>query len=80
MNLNGINTAQHGRWWGLPVTKQHMKEIRRRVGTFQDPDDWPFMPTVRADVAFGPVIMGVRGDDLDASARVGGEFIGRRTI
>ncbi len=69
MHLNGINTAQHGSVLvgGLPVTKEHMKEIRRRVGiVFQDPDDQLFMPTVRADVAFGPANMGVRGDDLDA--------------
>ena len=51
MHLNGINTAQHGSVLvgGLPVTKEHMKEIRRRVGiVFQDPDDQLFMPTVRA--------------------------------
>src|SRR4029079_3162217 len=69
MHLNGINSAQHGsvRVGGLPVTNEHTKEIRRRVGiVFQDPDDQLFMPTVRSDVAFGPANMGVRGDDLDA--------------
>jgi energy-coupling factor transporter ATP-binding protein EcfA2/sirohydrochlorin ferrochelatase len=40
-------------------------ELRRRVGiVFQDPDDQLFMPTVEADVAFGPAKQGLRGDAL----------------
>ena len=69
MHLNGINLAQHGsvRVGGLPVAKENLKEIRRRVGiVFQDPDDQLFMPTVRDDVAFGPANMGIHGDELDA--------------
>jgi cobalt/nickel transport system ATP-binding protein len=57
MHLNGIHVAQSGSIsvGGLPVTKEHFKEIRRRVGiVFQDPDDQLFMPTVREDVGFGP--------------------------
>ncbi|MCG5217069.1 ABC transporter ATP-binding protein [Streptosporangium soli] len=79
MHLNGILTAGHGTVTvaGLPVRGDTMKEIRRRVGlVFQDPDDQLFMPTVREDVAFGPVNMGVRGEELerrikDALDRVG---------
>ena len=42
-------------------------EIRRRVGVvFQDPDDQLFMPTVRADVEFGPANLGLRGAELEA--------------
>jgi cobalt/nickel transport system ATP-binding protein len=52
---------------GLPVAKEHVREIRRRVGlVFQDPDDQLFMPTVRDDVAFGPANLGLRGAALDA--------------
>ena len=41
--------------------------MRRRVGiVFQDPDDQLFMPTVEADVAFGPANQGLRGDALRA--------------
>jgi cobalt/nickel transport system ATP-binding protein len=68
MNLNGILTAGHGTVAvaGLPVGGDTLKEVRRRVGlVFQDPDDQLFMPTVREDVAFGPVNMGMRGDELD---------------
>ncbi len=50
---------------GLPVTGEHLKEVRRRVGlVFQDPDDQLFMPTVREDVAFGPSCAGLRGEEL----------------
>ena len=69
LHLNGILTPGHGRVQvgGLPVTPEHLPEIRRRVGlVFQDPDDQLFMPTVREDVAFGPANLGLRGAELDA--------------
>lgn len=68
LHLNGILTAGAGqvRVAGLPVEKQHLREIRRRVGiVFQDPDDQLFMPTVRDDVAFGPANLGISGSELD---------------
>lgn len=68
MHLNGVLTAGAGSVMvaGLPVTKQHLKEIRRRVGVvFQDPDDQLFMPTVAEDVAFGPLNFGL--SDVDAA-------------
>ena len=50
---------------GLPVVKEHLREIRRRVGiVFQDPDDQLFMPTVGEDVGFGPANLGFRGEAL----------------
>ena len=40
-------------------------EVRRRIGLlFQDPDDQLFSPTVREDVAFGPIHMGVPEHEL----------------
>jgi cobalt/nickel transport system ATP-binding protein len=72
MHLNGILATQSGEVavGGLPVRKEHLREIRRRVGiVFQDPDDQLFMPTVREDVAFGPANLGLTGPELDA--RVG---------
>jgi cobalt/nickel transport system ATP-binding protein len=68
LHLNGILTAGAGsvRVAGLPVAKDNLLEIRRRVGiVFQDPDDQLFMPTVRDDVAFGPANLGVSGSELD---------------
>jgi cobalt transport protein ATP-binding subunit len=43
------------------------REVRKRVGiVFQDSDDQLFMPTVEADVAFGPANLGLRGEALRA--------------
>jgi cobalt/nickel transport system ATP-binding protein len=41
---------------GMPVIPENFPEVRRNVGLlFQDPDDQLFCPTVRDDVAFGPL-------------------------
>ena len=42
------------------VTKSRLREVRRKIGyLFQDPDDQLFCPTVREDVAFGPLNLGL---------------------
>lgn len=52
---------------GLPAEGAHLPEIRRRVGLlFQDPDDQLFCPAVRDDVAFGPLQMGLRPEEVRA--------------
>ncbi len=79
LHLNGILTAGAGSVAvsGLPVVKDNLQEVRRRVGiVFQDPDDQLFLGTVRQDVAFGPANLGLRGEPLqrrvmDALDRVG---------
>ncbi|OAH14088.1 energy-coupling factor ABC transporter ATP-binding protein [Streptomyces jeddahensis] len=79
LHLNGILTGGAGtvKVAGLPVGKQHMAEIRRRVGiVFQDPDDQLFMPTVREDVAFGPAAAGMKGPELEARVRKALEQVG----
>jgi cobalt/nickel transport system ATP-binding protein len=44
---------------GLRVGHDDVRDLRARVGlVFQDPDDQLFMPTVREDVAFGPLNAG----------------------
>jgi cobalt/nickel transport system ATP-binding protein len=54
---------------GIEVTDGTVRELRTRVGiVFQDPDDQLFMPTVREDVAFGPLNLGLARED--AVARV----------
>jgi cobalt/nickel transport system ATP-binding protein len=68
LHLNGIHQPSAGtvHIGGLDVSGKQVREVRRRVGVvFQDPDDQLFMPTVRADVAFGPANLGHRGDELD---------------
>jgi cobalt/nickel transport system ATP-binding protein len=70
LTLNGILAPRAGTVTvgDLPVVKENLREVRRRVGiVFQDPDDQLFMPTVREDVAFGPANLGRRGDGLDAA-------------
>ena len=69
LHLNGILAAGAGSVSvsGLAVTKDNLREVRRRVGVvFQDPDDQLFMPSVRADVEFGPANLGLRGAALEA--------------
>lgn len=67
LHLNGVLSPQAGevRVAGVSVGADTVRETRRRVGlVFQDPDDQLFMPTVRQDVAFGPV--NFKLDDVDA--------------
>ena len=69
LHLNGILTAGAGSVVvsGLPVAKENLQEIRRRVGiVFQDPDDQLFMPTVGEDVAFGPRNLGLTASEIEA--------------
>jgi cobalt/nickel transport system ATP-binding protein len=79
LHLNGILTGGAGSVLvgGLPVAAQNLREIRRRVGiVFQDPDDQLFMPTVRDDVAFGPMNLGLRGAELDRRVDAALEQVG----
>src|ERR671920_120891 len=70
LHLNGILEATEGTVsvCGLPIFRgDDVKEIRRRVGVvFQDPDDMLFMPTVEADVAFGPSNLGLPEEEVCA--------------
>ncbi len=79
LHLNGILTAGAGSVTvsGLPVEKQHLQEIRRRVGiVFQDPDDQLFLGSVRQDVAFGPANVGLRGAELERRVMTALEQVG----
>jgi len=79
LHLNGILAAGAGSVTvsGLPVVKEHLQEIRRRVGiVFQDPDDQLFLGTVRQDVAFGPANLGVRGAALETRVREALDLVG----
>ncbi|GIU84905.1 MAG: putative ABC transporter ATP-binding protein [Acidimicrobiales bacterium] len=69
---------------GIPVERGNLTRLRRRVGIlFQDPDDQLFMPTVEADVAFGPANAGfsaaeVRARVDEALARMGAAHLASR--
>lgn len=86
LHLNGIHEPKSGSVaiGDLPVAKEHLPEIRRRVGlVFQDSNDQLFMPNVGEDVAFGPANLGFSGLELEervtsALTAVGGpELISR---
>jgi len=67
LHLNGILGGGHGSVSidGTIVDASSAKRIRAAVGlVFQDPDDQLFSPTVREDVAFGPIHMGVPEDHI----------------
>jgi cobalt/nickel transport system ATP-binding protein len=52
---------------GIRVGEGDVSELRAAVGlVFQDPDDQLFMPTVREDVAFGPLNLGVPRAEVPA--------------
>ncbi len=62
LHLNGILGGGHGHVSidGTTVEASTVGRVRALVGlVFQDPDDQLFSPTVREDVAFGPIHMGV---------------------
>jgi cobalt/nickel transport system ATP-binding protein len=62
LHLNGYLTPQRGsvQIGDFTLSKESLPQVRRTVGMlFQDPDDQLFMPTVRDDVAFGPLNLGL---------------------
>jgi cobalt/nickel transport system ATP-binding protein len=73
LHLNGCLGPAEGeqvRVLGLPVSRPNLREVRRRVGlVFQDPEDQLFSPTVFEDVAFGPLNLGFRGQELERRVR-----------
>ena len=51
---------------GIPLTKNKLEEIRKKVGfVFQNPDDQLFMSRVYDDIAFGPRNFGFNIDEID---------------
>ena len=85
--LNGVCMPTSGEVaiGGLPVIKENLVAIRRKVGiVFQDPDDQLFCPTVFDDVAFGPLNLGLPREEIhhrvaEALALVGLEGFEQRS-
>jgi cobalt/nickel transport system ATP-binding protein len=70
-HLNGILKPTSGRVYfedkPLKYDSKSLLELRRRVGfVFQDPNDQLFAPTVKQDVAFGPLNLGLPTDEVKA--------------
>jgi cobalt/nickel transport system ATP-binding protein len=71
LHLNGL-LAGEGELTvaGVDVARGDARALRARVGlVFQDPDDQLFMPTVREDVAFGPLNLGATPSEADERVR-----------
>jgi len=68
-HLNGILKPTSGKIYyedkPLQYDSKSLLELRRRVGfVFQDPNDQLFAPTVKQDVAFGPLNLGQPTDQV----------------
>jgi len=51
---------------GKPISNDNIIEVRKTVGlVFQDPDDQIFAPTVKQDVAFGPMNLGLGPEEIE---------------
>jgi energy-coupling factor transport system ATP-binding protein len=82
-HLNGLLRPTSGRVLidGSDIARTHVARLAARVGlAFQNPDRQLFARPVRAEVAFGPRNLGVRGAELDrrvvaalAAVGLGGE-------
>jgi len=52
------------------TSDDNLRDIRRLVGiVFQDPEDQLFMPTVEDDVAFGPINLGYKKEEVELSVK-----------
>jgi len=66
---------------GLPVGKNTLPEIRRKVGVvFQDPSEQLFMPTVLEDVAFGPLNLGKKPAEAMQAAEHYLDLVGMKGV
>ncbi len=77
--LNGLLRPAEGRILldGSPIEGRHVAELARLVGlAFQDPDRQIFAGTVRAEVAFGPRNLGLRGAPLERRVAAALEAVG----
>ena len=53
---------------GLPMNKENLTEIRRKIGfVLQDSDNQMFMPTVFEDMIFGPMNYGMSREEAERS-------------
>ncbi len=67
LHLNGILRSTEGEVevFGRSLKRLRREEIIRDVGlVFQDPDDQLFMPTLFDDLAFGPVNLGLKEEEV----------------
>lgn len=81
LHFNGTLQPRRGRtlFKGEPIkyNEKSLIEVRKRVGmVFQDPDDQLFAPTVKQDVAFGPLNLGLPRREVEERVRWALESVG----
>ena len=79
LHLNGLLRPSAGQIevGGLPVTDDHLGQIRAWVGlVFQNPDDQLFNPRVFDDVVFGPLHMDLPPDEVRRRSLAALEAVG----
>jgi cobalt/nickel transport system ATP-binding protein len=55
---------------GKSISSENILDVRKTVGVvFQDPDDQIFAPTVKQDVAFGPMNLGLGIEEIEKRVR-----------
>lgn len=69
-HLNGLTEPTSGcvKIEGKPISfeKDELLKVRQKVGiVFQDPNDQLFAPTVKEDIAFGPMNLGLSYDEVE---------------
>jgi energy-coupling factor transport system ATP-binding protein len=78
-HFNGLLRPTEGRVVvnGREVGRRHVAELAREVGiAFQNPDRQIFAGSVRAEVAFGPRNLGLRGEVLDSAVSAALKSVG----
>lgn len=80
-HFNGLSepTSGHVEIDGEKIvfTREELLKVRQKVGiVFQDPNDQLFAPTVKEDVAFGPMNLGLDYDEANARIKEALEMVG----
>ena len=61
----------------MEYDKETLLEVRQKVGiVFQDPNDQLFAPTVKEDVAFGPMNLGLSYDEVEKRVNEALDLVG----
>lgn len=71
LHLNGILRGPGlVKIYNKNISDNNLRDIRKSVGiVFQDPEDQLFMPTVEDDVAFGPINLGYKKEEVELSVK-----------
>ncbi len=80
-HFNGLNepTSGHVEIDGEKIVfeRDELLKVRQKVGiVFQDPNDQLFAPTVKEDVAFGPMNLGLDYDEIEKRIKESLEMVG----